>query len=95
MRDRLNFYHDRRSLETPQNNVLVLLTWNPIRHMIDEVLVEWAASVDGCRLYERLINSIQVSQPKEQLVLTLAALLCYQRLFPPTPDTNQPIKGSY
>jgi hypothetical protein len=95
MRDRLNFYHDRRSLEAPRNNVLVLLTWNPIRHMIDEVLVEWVASVDGWRLYERLIKSIQVSQPKEQLVLTLAALLCYQRLFPPTPDTNQPIKGSY
>jgi len=63
--------------------------------MIDEVLVEWAASVDGWRLYERLIKSIQVSQSKEQLVLTLAALLCYQPLFPPTPDTNQPIKGSY
>ena len=58
MRDRLNFYHDRRPLETEQNNALVVLTWNPIRHMIDEVLVEWAALIDGCRLYERLINSI-------------------------------------
>jgi len=95
MRDRLNFYHDRRPLETEQNNALVVLTWNPIRHMIDEVLVEWAASGDGWGLYERLIKSIQVSQPKEQLVLTLAALLCYQRLFPPTLDTNQPIYGSY
>jgi hypothetical protein len=95
MKNRLNFYRDRRSLETPENNILVLLTWNPIRHMIDEDLVEWTASVDGWRLYERLIKSIQVSQPKEQLVLTLAALLYYQRLFPPTPDTNQPTKGSY
>jgi hypothetical protein len=95
MGDRLNFYYERRSLETPKNNVLVLLTWNPTRNIIEEVLVEWVASVNGQRLYERLIKSIQVSQPKEQLVLTLAALLCYQRLFPPTPDTNQPIKGSY
>ncbi|KAG0645144.1 hypothetical protein D0Z07_9224 [Hyphodiscus hymeniophilus] len=92
----LNFYYDHRSLETPENDVLVLLTWNPIRHIIDEDLVEWTASVDGWRLYERLIKSIQVSQPKEQLVLTLAALLCYQRLFPPsTLDTNHPIKWSY
>ena len=95
MRDRLHFYHERRSLETQKNNVLVLLTWNPIRHMIDDVLVEWVASVDGWRLYEQLVKDIQVSQPKEQLVLTLAALLCYQRLFLLTPDTNQPIKGSY
>ena len=95
MRDRSNFYHDRRSLDTPRNNILVLLTWNPIRHMINEVLVEWAASVDGWRLYEQIIEDIQGPQSKEQLVLTLAALLCYQRLSPPTSNTNQPIKGSY
>jgi hypothetical protein len=95
MRDRFNFYYDRRSLETPQNNVLVLLTWNPIRHMTEEVLVEWAASVDGQRLHERIIKDLRGPQSKEQLVLTLAAFLSYQRLFPPTSDTSQPIKGSY
>jgi hypothetical protein len=95
MRGRLNFYHSRRSLETPKNNVLVLLTWNPIRHMIEDALVEWAASVDGQRLYERIIKDLWGPQSKEQLVLTLAAFLSYQRLFPPTSDTNQPIRGSY
>jgi len=75
MRDRLNFYRGRRSLATSKNNVLVLLTWNPIRHMIEGVLVEWAASVDGQRLYERIIKDLRGPQSKEQLVLTLAAFL--------------------
>jgi hypothetical protein len=63
--------------------------------MVEGALGEWVASADGGRVYERIIKDIQGPQPKEQLILNLAALLCYQRLFSPTPDTNQPIKGSY
>jgi hypothetical protein len=94
IRHRSHFYHDHRSLQTPSNNVLVLLTSILIRDMIGEVLVEWVMSVHGWSLYERIIKDIQASQPKEQLVLNLAALLCYHRLLL-TPDTDQPIRGSY
>lgn len=61
IRDRLNFYHGRRSIKTPNNNILVLLTWNPIRNMIDDVLVKWVASVDSQRLYERIIKDLRDS----------------------------------
>ncbi|PVH71140.1 hypothetical protein DL98DRAFT_597224 [Cadophora sp. DSE1049] len=58
------------------------------------VLSRWAASIDSWVLYERLIEDIQHTQSKEQLVLNLGALLCYHRLSPPNPNANQPIKGS-
>jgi hypothetical protein len=77
----------------PKNNILVLLSSHP--RMADEVLGEWAASVDGWRLYEQIIKAMQDPQSVEQLVLTLSALLCYQRLLPHIPDIDQPTKGTY
>lgn len=90
-----HFYREHPSLQIPRNNILVLLCWNSIKPTAGRVLIEWAASIDAWRLYERHIKDIQDSQSKEQLVLTLGALLCYQRLLPPNPNANQPIKGSY
>lgn len=92
-RDSTHFYKDWPSLDTLQNDILVILASNPWS-MIDEVLVKWAASIDGRRIYAHIIENIQGSQAREQLILTLAALLCYQRLLTPTLDTK-PIKGSY
>jgi hypothetical protein len=64
--------------------------------MVNRVLVEWAASGGGWSVYERILRDVQDSQKTEQLGLTLAGLLGYQRLLPFTPnDTTRPIKGSY
>jgi hypothetical protein len=57
IRDRSDFYRETSSLETLQNNILVLLTCKPIRHMTYKVLVKWATSVNNQRLYKRLINN--------------------------------------
>jgi len=78
IKDRLNFYSEYCSLEILKNNVLVLLTFSPIRYIIDQALVEWAASVDGWSLYEQIIKDIQNPESKKQFVLLLAALLYYQ-----------------
>ena len=90
-------YHQRPSLRKPENNVLLLLTWSSIVHGQPlRVLSEWASSVDGLKLYQQLVGDLQNSQRTEQLALTLAALLCYERLLPYTSnDTAQPLKGSY
>ena len=65
--------------------------------MVHQVLVQWTASDDGKRTFERIVADLQGSQTTEKLILTLAALLCYLRLLPSTTPnkTNQPIKGSY
>jgi hypothetical protein len=75
----------------------VLLAWSPIANeQTREVLSIWAASSDGLTVYQRLTRDVQDSHTVEQLALTLAALLCYKRLLPYTPnDTAQSIKGSY
>lgn len=72
----------------------MVLCWNSIKPAAPLVLSRWAASIDSWVLYRRLIEDIQHSQSKEQLVLNLGALLCYHRLLPPNPNANQHIKGS-
>ncbi|KAH7364910.1 hypothetical protein BKA65DRAFT_146287 [Rhexocercosporidium sp. MPI-PUGE-AT-0058] len=89
------FYRKHPSLQMPRNNILVLLCWNSITPSASQVLIKWAASIDSWTLYQRLIKDIQDSQSKEQLILTLGALLCYRRLSPPNPNANQPINRSY
>ncbi|KAH7374078.1 hypothetical protein BKA64DRAFT_256845 [Cadophora sp. MPI-SDFR-AT-0126] len=90
-----HFYRKHPSLQMPRNNILVLLCWNSITPSASQVLNKWAASIDSWTLYQRLIKDIQDSQSKEQLILTLGALLCYRRLSPPDPNANQPINSSY
>ncbi len=90
-------YHQRPSLRKPENNVLLLLTWSSIVHGQPlRVLSEWASSVDGLKLYQQLVGDLRNSQRTEQLALTLAALVCHQRLLPYTSnETAQPVKGDY
>lgn len=60
------------------------------------MLSEWASSADAANLCQRLIRDFQPSQNPEQLALTLAALLCHERLVPNnSKDTAQPINGCY
>lgn len=90
-------YHRRPSLRKPENNILLLLTSTSTIHGRSlRVLSEWARSGDTLNLCQRLLGDFQNSQEPEQLVLTLAALLCHGRLLPYTSkDTAQPINGCY
>jgi hypothetical protein len=94
MTDRTYFYREYPSLQMPTNNILVLLAWSSTEPKVNRVLAEWAASDTSFRVYERINESIKEYQTTEQLVLALAALLCYQR-FLPVICKDQPIKGSY
>lgn len=97
MRDREQTYRQLPSLRKPENNTLVLLTWSSIvQGHLPRVLSEWASSVDGVMLYQRLVKDLQNSQGTEQLALILAALLCHERLLLYTSyDTVRPINGCY
>jgi hypothetical protein len=39
--------------------------------MVDEVLVEWATSVDGWNLYEHIIKDIQVPQIGQAIIIRI------------------------
>lgn len=41
------------------------------RDMVDEVLVEWATSVDGWNLYEHIIKDIQVPQIGQAIIIRI------------------------
>lgn len=90
-------YYRCPSLRKPENNILLLLTWNSIVHGRPlRVLSEWASSGGTLNLCRRLREDFKNSQEPEQLVLILAALLYYGRLLPYTSDdTVQPINGCY
>jgi hypothetical protein len=80
-----------------ENNLLCLLTWSTmISDRQLKVLTKWVRSGNGRNLYQQLARDIQVSQSIEQLTLTMAALMSYQRLFSHNSgDSDQPIKGSF
>jgi len=90
-------YHMQPTLKTPENNILVFLTWSSmVQGQLPRILTEWAASNDGWRLYHRLTRDLQGTQTTEQAALTLAALLCYKRLLPYSlDDGTQSFKGDY
>jgi hypothetical protein len=96
MRSSSHTYHTIPPLRKPENNTLLLLTWTVVSdHQLD-VLRAWADSEDGRNLYKQLAKHIQRSQSVEQLALTIAALMRYQRLLPDRlDDSDQPIRGSY
>ncbi len=61
-----------------------------------EVLSGWIKSEESLNLYQRLIGDLWLEQTPEAYALTLAALLCRERLLPYTlDDTAQSIGGSY
>lgn len=60
------------------------------------MLSDWIKSEESLDLYQRLIEDLWLQQTPEEFALTLAALLCRERLLPYTvDDTAQPIGGSY
>ncbi len=85
------------SLRKEKNNILLLLTWSSTYHGQSlKVLSDWIKSEGSLKLYQRLIEALWLSQTPEEFALTLAALLCRERLLPYTvDDTTQPIGGSY
>ncbi len=90
-------YHRLPSLRREENNILLLLTWSSTYHgQTLEVLRDWIKSEESLNLYQRLIETLWLEQTPEAFALTLAALLCRERLLPYTvDDTVQPIGGSY
>lgn len=60
------------------------------------MLSDWIKSQESLDLYQGLIEDLWLQQTPEEYALTLAALLCRERLLPYTvDDTAQPIGGSY
>ncbi|KAL8838294.1 MAG: hypothetical protein Q9170_002191 [Blastenia crenularia] len=83
-------YRRLPSLRKEENNILLLLTWS------FEVLSDWIDSEESLNLYQRLVDDLWLQQTPEEFALTLAALLCHERLLPYTrDDTAQPSRGSY
>ena len=59
-----------------------------------DVISEWISLGESSDLCQRLVEDSQSSQELKQLVLILAALLCYERLLTYTwSGTDQPING--
>lgn len=60
------------------------------------MLSDWIKSEDSLLLYQRLIEALWLQQTSEEFALTLAALLCRERLLPyGADDAAQPVGGSY
>ena len=75
----------------------MLLTWSFTYYSQTlKVLSDWIKSEESLNLYQRLIEDFWLEQTSEAYALTLAALLCRERLFSYTlNDTAQSIRGSY
>lgn len=99
MGSRRDTYRNFPSLERPENNIPLLLTWVSPRSKQGRqfnILEEWARSQDGRNLYVRLVEEFQSHQTVEQLTLTMVALMSYRRFYPDSSDgSDQPITGSY
>lgn len=95
--DSVQTYGRLPSLRKEKNNILVLLTWSSTYHgQTLEVLSDWIKSKESLNLYQRLIEDLWREQTPEEFALTLAALLCRERLLPYAVDgTAQPIGGGY
>lgn len=90
-------YRRRPSIRKPENNILLFLTWNSTyQGQTLRVLSEWMRSEESVRLCQQLIEDLWAQKTIEELGLTLAALLCRERLLPYTKsDSAYPIWGSY
>ena len=90
-------YHRHLSFRKSGNNVLLFFTWNSMTHdRLLEIIIDWANSPNNLNLYQRLLRDFLHCQEPKQLILILAALLCFQRLFPYiSKDTMLPANGSY
>ena len=93
--DSAHIYHQHPSFKRTGNDLLVLLTLGSVDSTVRRVVTEWAFSHGGRSAYERTISDLQDPQTCEQLVLILAALLCYQRLLDTSQGTTGTTNGSY
>ena len=82
------------SLDQPANDALLFLTWGSAARGLR--IQEWVNSSEGWKLYERLIKILRNAPPAGQLVLTLAALVCFvRRLWSSPSETAGPVQGCY
>ena len=95
MRNSAYIYDLCPSPDRQANNAILFFAWSPkIRNL--PPLTKWVNSSEGGRLYERLIETLRNSRSVEQLLLTLAALVCFVRLLSWSPDeTTEPVQGCY
>ena len=66
--------------EQAYNPLLLLLCSNNISHRQQEVLDDWANSLEGRQLYYQLIKDIKIGQRCEQLTVLFCAVARLQRL---------------
>lgn len=85
------------SLRKSENNILLILVWSPTYHgQTLEVLSDWIKTQESMKLYQRLIGDLRLQQTPESFALTLAALLCRERLLPYNMDDMvHAVRGSY
>ena len=85
------------SLRKEENNIFLLLTWSSTHHdQTLELLSDRIKSEESLVLYQRLLEDLWLQQTPEEFALTLAALLCRERLLPyRADDIAPPIGGSY
>lgn len=80
-KDNEHIYCQLSSLRKEKNNILVLLTWSSTYHdQTLEVLSDWIISKESLNLYQRLIEKLWLEQTSKAFALTLATLLCRERL---------------
>lgn len=77
--------------------MLLLLSWSPTYHgQTLQVLSGWIKTQESMKLYQRLIEDLRRQQRPDNFALTLAALLCRERLLPyKMDDTIDALRGSY
>ncbi len=81
--DIAQIYQRLPSLRKQESNLLLLLSWNSTYHgQALEVLSDWVKSDESLHLYQQLIEDLWLQQTPEDFALTLAALLCRERLLP-------------
>ena len=78
------------------NNILLLLTWSSTYHgQILEVLSDWITSKESSDLYQKLIENLSLHQTIEDFALSLAALLCRERLLPYNKNDERMFEASF
>ena len=82
-------------LEEPIDTLLLLLTYYdrlPFREQ--QLLTAWARSEDGSARYAYYVDRFGAEQSYQQVVLTVAALVCFQQLIIGTSSPTEPQSGS-
>ena len=74
-------YHRIPALREPTNVLPLLMTYHDrLADREQQLLATWASSDHGLALYSDYVSCFDAEQAVEQLVLTAATLLCFQKL---------------